>query len=87
MASSREMGQRYCVNTWYAHVRSAFPLDFCSQIPLLGGKDVGSKRNMNRRKEISDYIVSMLKAEVVNRCPFCGIFEGTVEKFTNHHIL
>lgn len=41
---------------------------------------------MGKRKVISDYIESLLKAEIVNRCPLCGKFEGTKEKFTNHHI-
>ena len=25
-------------------------------------------------------------SEIVNRCPICGKFEGTTDKFTNHHI-
>lgn len=41
---------------------------------------------MNRRKTISDYIESLLKSEITNRCPLCGVFEGTTDKFTNHHI-
>ena len=41
---------------------------------------------MKKRNVISDYIESLLKAEIVNRCPVCGKFEGTIEKFTNHHI-
>lgn len=41
---------------------------------------------MSKRKVISDYIESLLKAEIVNRCPLCGKFEGTLDKFTNHHI-
>jgi len=41
---------------------------------------------MKKRKIISDYIESLLNAEVVNRCPLCGKFEGTKDSFTNHHI-
>jgi len=41
---------------------------------------------MSQRKIISDYIESLLKAEIINRCPLCGRFEGTSDKFTNHHI-
>lgn len=41
---------------------------------------------MEKRKAISDYIESLLKAEIVNRCPLCGAFEKTQENFTNHHI-
>ena len=41
---------------------------------------------MEKRKVISDYIESLLKAEIINRCPLCGKFEGTLDKFTNHHI-
>jgi hypothetical protein len=43
-------------------------------------------KNMKKRKIISDYIESLLKAEIVNRCPLCGKFERTIENFTNHHI-
>ena len=39
-----------------------------------------------RRRVVSDYVESLLKAEVVNRCPVCGTFEQTTDKFTNHHI-
>jgi 5-methylcytosine-specific restriction endonuclease McrA len=38
------------------------------------------------RKPISDLVRSQLQAEVVNRCPLCGIFEKTGQEFTNHHI-
>lgn len=41
---------------------------------------------MKKRKVISDYVESLLKAEIVNRCPLCGDFEETPDKFTNHHI-
>jgi hypothetical protein len=41
---------------------------------------------MSKRKTISDYTESLLKSEITNRCPLCGKFEGTTEKFTNHHI-
>ena len=41
---------------------------------------------MKKRKAISDYMESLLKAEIVNRCPLCGKFEETIENFTNHHI-
>ena len=41
---------------------------------------------MNKRKIISDYIESLLKSEIVNRCPICGKLEGTSDNFTNHHI-
>lgn len=41
---------------------------------------------MTNRSVISDYVSSLLKAESVNRCPLCGQFEGTTEKFDNHHI-
>ena len=39
-----------------------------------------------KRSTISDHIESVLKAEIINRCPVCGKFEGTLDKFTNHHI-
>jgi len=41
---------------------------------------------MPTRKPISDYIESLLLAEICNRCPVCGFFEKTTENFTNHHI-
>jgi len=41
---------------------------------------------MGNRSAISDYVNSLLMAETVNRCPLCGQFEGTTEKFDNHHI-
>lgn len=41
---------------------------------------------MPERKEISDYIKSLLAAEICNRCPICGDFEKTVDTFTSHHI-
>jgi len=41
---------------------------------------------MPERRVISDYVKSLLIEEIVNRCPLCGKFEGTVERFTNHHI-
>ena len=41
---------------------------------------------MNQRENISDFIKSLLISEIVNRCPMCGVFEGTRETFTNHHI-
>ncbi len=41
---------------------------------------------MAKRKTISDYTESLLKAEITNKCPLCGKFEGTIDKFTNHHI-
>ena len=41
---------------------------------------------MSKRKVISDYIESLLKSEIVNRCPICGKLEGTLDNFTNHHI-
>ena len=41
---------------------------------------------MGNRSVISDYVNSLLKAESVNRCPLCGQFEGTTEKFDSHHI-
>jgi|GEM_PF-5417482 len=39
-----------------------------------------------KRSTISDYTESVLKAEIINKCPVCGKFEGTSDKFTNHHI-
>ena len=41
---------------------------------------------MNKRATISDYIESVLKTEICNRCPLCGLFEGTADTFENHHI-
>jgi len=41
---------------------------------------------MKKRQTISDYIKSILKAEILNRCPLCGIFELTEKPFTDHHI-
>ena len=41
---------------------------------------------MGKRNAISDYVNSLLRAETVNRCPLCGQFEGTTDKFDNHHI-
>lgn len=41
---------------------------------------------MSKRQTISDYVESLLKAEIVNRCPLCGSFEETTDRFTNHHI-
>ena len=41
---------------------------------------------MKKRQAISDYAESLLKAEIVNRCPICGTFEETRDTFTNHHI-
>ncbi|MGD0623942.1 MAG: HNH endonuclease signature motif containing protein [Thermodesulfobacteriota bacterium] len=41
---------------------------------------------MKKRQTISDYAESLLKAEIVNRCPICGSFEETMDTFTNHHI-
>ena len=41
---------------------------------------------MNRRRTISNYAESLLRAEIVNRCPLCGVFEQTTDTFTNHHI-
>lgn len=41
---------------------------------------------MGRRKGISDYVNSLLLAETINRCPLCGRFEGTTDKFDSHHI-
>jgi hypothetical protein len=41
---------------------------------------------MMKRSTISDYVNSLLGAETVNRCPLCGKFEGTTDKFNNHHI-
>lgn len=38
------------------------------------------------RSVISDYVSSLLLEEVTNRCPLCGRFEGTLDRFTNHHI-
>lgn len=39
------------------------------------------------RQAISDFAASLLGAEVVNRCPLCGAFEGSGSAaFTNHHI-
>ena len=41
---------------------------------------------MSDRRVISDYVNSLLLEEVTNRCPLCGKFEGTLDRFTNHHI-
>ncbi len=41
---------------------------------------------MKKRQAISDYIESLLKAEILNRFPLCGKFEVTEKPFTNHHI-
>lgn len=41
---------------------------------------------MKNRKVVSSYTQSLLKAEIVNRCPLCGAFEETPNAFTNHHI-
>lgn len=41
---------------------------------------------MGVRKVISDYVGSLLKAEICNCCPMCGVFEKTGNNFTNHHI-
>ena len=41
---------------------------------------------MGSRTTISDYINSLLQAEIVNRCPLCGEFEKTNKPFNNHHI-
>ena len=41
---------------------------------------------MTKRTVISDYVNSLLLAEIINRCPLCGRFEGTIDTFTNHHI-
>ncbi len=41
---------------------------------------------MKKRSTISDYVCSLLSAEIVNRCPMCGEFEQTLKSFTNHHI-
>ncbi len=40
----------------------------------------------SKRKAVSDYVESLLMAEIGNRCPLCGNFEGTSDTFTNHHI-
>lgn len=43
-------------------------------------------KSIKKRKNISDYIDSLLKAEICNRCPICGKFGGFKKIFTNHHI-
>jgi len=41
---------------------------------------------VKKRRVVSSYTESLLKAEIVNRCPVCGSFEETRAPFTNHHI-
>jgi len=49
-------------------------------------KFINHFNTMKKRQIISDYVESILKAEILNRCPLCGRFELTEKPFTNHHI-
>jgi hypothetical protein len=41
---------------------------------------------MTKQMPVSDLVESLLKMEIINRCPLGGEFETSDTRFTNHHI-